>query len=47
MLKKCTYNSQYIAYYAQDEPTIILMLIKTNNYETCKQEKDVVIMDND
>ena len=28
MLKKCTYNSQYIAHYAQVEPTI--MLTKTN-----------------
>ena len=27
-LKKCTYNSQYIAHYAQVEPTI--MLIKTD-----------------
>ena len=24
MLKKCTYNSQYISHYAQVEPTIIL-----------------------
>ena len=29
MLNKCTYNSQYIAHYAQAEPTI--MLTKTNN----------------
>ena len=28
MLQKCTYNSQYIAHYAQAEPTI--MLIKTD-----------------
>ena len=28
MLNKCTYNSQYIAHYAQVEPTIILT--KTN-----------------
>ena len=25
MLKKCTYNSQYIAHYAQVEPTIIML----------------------
>ena len=39
MLKKCTYNSQHIAHYAQVEPIKNLMLTETNmsrvhvNYE--------------
>ena len=34
MLKKCTYNSQYIAHYAQVEPTIILTKTDMRHEET-------------
>ena len=34
MLQKCTYNSQYIAHYAQVESTIILTKIDMRHEET-------------
>ena len=34
MLNKCTYNSQYIAHYAQVEPTIILTKTDMRHEET-------------
>ena len=34
MLQKCTYNSQYIAHYAQVEPTIMLTKPDIRHEET-------------
>ena len=34
MLQKCTHNSQYIAHYAQVEPTIILTKTNVRHEET-------------
>ena len=34
MLQKCTYNSQYIAHYAQVEPTIMLTKTDMRHEET-------------